>query len=155
MLSRLRIWSEQRHDRCIHQRAVELNGTSMRLLTSQDWIFVALIYLAAKHAIADFFLQTRYQYANKGRYGHPGGLLHALIHLVCSVPLFWILPASIPHAAAILTAEFLVHYHCDWAKEQIVKDQGWGFTNDGFWRAMGIDQLVHGLTYLGMVRALI
>jgi hypothetical protein len=41
-----------------------------------------------KHAVADFYLQTAYQYSNKGKYGHPGGIIHAGIHaaltpLVC------------------------------------------------------------------------
>ena len=121
-----------------------------------DMIFAGLAYLAVKHAIADFMLQTRYQWSNKGRYGHPGGLLHAGIHLVCSAPLLLILPPpSLGYGLAVLGAEFLVHYHCDWTKEQVGKRLGLTFTDDGFWRAMGIDQLVHGLTYIAMVRALV
>ena len=46
-----------------------------------DGMLLGLAYLMAKHALADFFLQTKYQWANKGRYGHPGGLLHAAIHV--------------------------------------------------------------------------
>ncbi len=123
---------------------------------SQDWMLLGLAYLAAKHAIADFFLQTKYQYANKGVYGHPGGLLHVLIHGALSMPLLLILPPKTAmYGILILGAEILVHYHCDWAKEKIVKGNGWLFTNDNFWRAMGIDQLIHGLTYLAMVRALV
>ena len=37
----------------------------------------AVAVLMVKHALADFYLQTPYQYLNKGTYGHPGGLLHA------------------------------------------------------------------------------
>ena len=119
-------------------------------------MFIGLAYLAAKHAIADFFLQTKYMYANKGTYGHPGGLLHVLIHLGLSAPLLWILPPpSAIYGALVLGAELAVHYHCDWAKEKIVKSNGWTFTNDNYWRATGIDQLVHGLTYIAMVRALV
>ena len=127
----------------------------MPYLMSPDWLLLGLAYLAFKHAIADFFLQTRYQWANKGRYGHPGGLLHAGIHVVFSLPILLILPPpNQTYGLAVLAAEFLVHYHCDWTKEKIVKVNGWTFTNDAFWRAMGVDQLVHGLTYIAMVRAL-
>ncbi len=41
----------------------------------------AIAILMVKHAVADFFLQTPYQYCNKGTYGHPGGFLHAGIHV--------------------------------------------------------------------------
>ena len=124
-------------------------------LTSPDELLLGLAYLAFKHAIADFFLQTKYQWSNKGRYGHPGGLLHAGIHLVFSLPILLILPPpNLTYGFAVLAAEFLVHYHCDWTKEQVVRSNNWTFQNDAFWRAMGVDQLVHALTYIAMVRAL-
>jgi Protein of unknown function (DUF3307) len=141
-----------------NQSASHVIGQSevaVRSLMAQDWMFFGLAYLAVKHALADFFLQTKYQYTNKGVYGHPGGLLHVLIHVALSAPLLWILAPTAPYGALILGAEFVVHYHCDWVKEKIVKRNGWSFTNNNYWRAMGIDQLVHGLTYLGMVRALV
>jgi Protein of unknown function (DUF3307) len=128
----------------------------MLKLTAADWMLLCLAYLAIKHAIADFFLQTKYQWENKGRYGHPGGLLHAAIHTVFSLPIFWMVqPESAQWAALVLAAEFVVHYHCDWIKEQILKQYALTYQDDGFWRALGIDQLVHGLTYVAMVRALV
>ena len=45
--------------------------------------FLLLIALLTKHLIVDFPLQAfPYQYKNKGTYGHPGGLLHAGLHLL-------------------------------------------------------------------------
>lgn len=127
----------------------------MPTLTATELVLAGLGYLLTKHAIADFFLQTRYQWANKGRYGHPGGMLHAAIHVAMSAPVLLILtPASLEYAAAVLGTEYVIHYHCDWIKEQVVKRGGWTPTTDKFWRAMGLDQLVHGLTYVGMVWAL-
>ncbi len=118
-------------------------------------MLLCLAYLLVKHAIADFFLQTKYQWSNKGRYGHPGGILHAIIHIAFSAPILLMLPPpDAMYGATVLAAEFLVHYHCDWLKEQVVRRNSWTFTDDAFWRAMGVDQLVHGLTYLAMVRAL-
>ncbi len=125
------------------------------MLNAQDMLLACLAYFAVKHAIADYFLQTRYQWANKGRYGHPGGLLHAAIHVVFSAPALLILPPpSLNFGLGLLAAEFVVHYHCDWTKEQVVKRMGLTFADNAFWRAMGVDQLVHGLTYIAMVRAL-
>ena len=127
----------------------------MPTLTAIELMLAGITYLLFKHAIADFFLQTRYQWSNKGRYGHPGGLLHTAIHVCMSLPVLLILaPINMEHAAMVMGAEALVHYHCDWTKEQLVKRAGWTPVTDQFWRAMGIDQLVHGLTYVGMVWAL-
>jgi hypothetical protein len=42
---------------------------------------LAVAVLMFKHAVADFYLQSTYQYVNKGHYGHPGGMLHSAIHV--------------------------------------------------------------------------
>jgi len=118
-------------------------------------MILGFAYLAVKHTAGDFFLQTPYQYENKGIYGHPGGLLHALIHAGLTLPVLLILaPASAGLALAIPAAEFAAHYHIDWVKERIVK--GWGLTADHswYWRVLGVDQLLHGLTYVGIVAVL-
>ena len=119
-------------------------------------ILVAVAVLLAKHMAADFFLQTPYQYLNKGTYGHPGGLLHSAIH-VALTPLVYLViaPASLLLVAGIALGEFAVHYHIDWAKEQIVRRNGWTPQSGGFWNALGIDQLLHGLTYLAIVGVLV
>jgi len=123
---------------------------------------IALLALAAvavlmfKHAVADFYLQTAYQYLNKGTYGHPGGFIHAGIHVALTPLVYLVLvPGSLLIAGAIALGEFLLHYHIDWAKEQITRRNGWTAQNAGFWHALGTDQLIHGLTYLAIVAALI
>ncbi len=116
----------------------------------------AISLLLVKHCIADFFLQTAFQYKNKGIYGHPGGILHAGIHAVSTLPVFLILPpASLAMGILIPVGEFVVHYHVDWLKEQAVKRNGWTPNTPGFWHALGIDQLAHGLTYVAIVAILI
>jgi hypothetical protein len=115
-------------------------------------VLIALAYLLFKHAIADYFLQTRYQWFNKGQYGHLGGVVHSGLHVLLTVPVFFILPgASLTLAAVLLAAEFLIHYHVDWVKDSVVRARGWTSADDGYWRAMGADQLVHGLTYVAIV----
>jgi hypothetical protein len=116
----------------------------------------AIAVLMLKHTIADFFLQTPYQYLNKGTYGHPGGLVHAGIH-VALTPLVYLLlvPSSLLLAGAIAIGEFAVHYHVDWLKEQVTHRNGWTTRDPGFWHALGADQLVHGVTYLTLVAILL
>lgn len=117
---------------------------------------LGMAYLLFKHAIADYVIQTRYQFGNKGMYGHPGGFVHGLLHVALTAPVFLILPpASVGLAVLILGAEFLVHYHIDWVKEQVVRLRGLTTEDAGFWRAIGIDQLLHGLTYVAILWVLV
>lgn len=126
-------------------------------LFMQSWIvtspihatLAAMLYLLAKHAVADFFLQNELITSQKGIYGAPGGLLHAFIHMALTAPLFLLFPGGgMKLAAFILAGEFLVHYHIDWVKEQIVARSGWNFADRAYWAAMGVDQFLHGLTYI-------
>ena len=119
-------------------------------------ILTALVFLSVKHTIADFFLQLPYQHKNKGTYGHPGGILHSSIQAVCSIPVFFILtPPSFFVAGAILFAEFFVHYHVDWLKVNFNKWYNLNAKTEAFWYAVGVDQLLHQLTYIGMIAALL
>lgn len=125
-------------------------------MSPADTIVLAITYLLVKHAIADFMLQTSYQWKNKGRYGHPGGILHALIHATFSAPVLLIMPApTLIAGGALLLGEFLIHYHIDWIKEQTVKLLSIPFGSAPFWWAIGIDQIAHSLTYSAMTWLLI
>jgi len=112
----------------------------------------AITYLLVKHTVADFILQTDLIFRQKGSYGASGGLLHALIHILLTAPVFLIFPGgSAGLAAALLTAEFVLHYHIDWTKEQILRREGWTTKDTYFWWALGIDQLLHGLCYVAIL----
>lgn len=112
--------------------------------------------MSIKHTIGDYFLQTPYQFANKGTYGHPGGLLHSGLQAALTIPVFAVIaPASILFAIGILAGEFIVHYHLDWSKEQLVKKYGLTQTDNWYWHLFGLDQLGHMLTYFAIVALLI
>lgn len=131
-----------------------------------------LLLLTVKHLVCDFFLQGPYQYLNKGKYGHPGGLLHTGIHFIGSlVVMFLYILACLPHQfgavlafqcpgpivslplwGAVLLGEALIHYHTDWGKIQINQRFDLKPNNsEVFWWLLGVDQFIHQLTYLGMV----
>jgi hypothetical protein len=118
-------------------------------------LFAALVLLQVKHFLFDFVFQTAYQLKNKGTYGHPGGLLHAGLHALGSLPAILLFQPSGAVIAGIVTAEFVVHYHVDWLKERVMKRHGWKVEDDNFWIALGADQLTHHLTYAAILITLI
>jgi hypothetical protein len=109
---------------------------------------IAVLILLIKHLIFDFFLQTEYQYKNKGIYGHPGGILHAGLHAFGTSFLFLYVYPGAALAAQILVGEFIVHYHIDWTKEQVIKRMNLTTGDAAFWWALGVDQFLHGATYI-------
>ena len=125
------------------------------MTASIQTLIAILIILQLKHFICDFLLQTPYQYLNKGTYLHPGGILHSAIHILFTMAVFLIVPPTLIVGIAIVVGEFLLHYHIDWSKEQIIRRRRWATTNKEFWWAIGADQLLHQLTYLGIVVLLI
>ena len=106
--------------------------------------------LFLKHFIVDFPLQKPYQWMNKGTYGHPGGIIHAVLHASLTLICFaWYAPLAAYYLAAI---DGVLHYHIDWAKMNINKQCGWKPDQDEeFWWLLGVDQLLHALTYIGLV----
>jgi hypothetical protein len=117
-------------------------------------VLVALFYFQIKHFICDYPLQTKYQIDNKGTYGHPGGFIHAGTHALFTIPVFLIMTPTFLVGALIVVGEFLLHYHIDWAKQQLMARNGWQSADREFWWGIGADQLAHHLTYIGIVTIL-
>lgn len=125
-------------------------------------IVLLLIFLQIKHFLADFPLQSPYHYKNKGTYGHPGGIEHALIHGSGTWGLLAIF--GFPLLGMIVCfVEAIIHYHIDWAKVQLSKNKEWSahkgthleVYTDKYFYALGFDQLLHQLTYLGIALLLV
>lgn len=120
-------------------------------MTATYAVIVILALLLIKHFIWDFFYQPPYMWKNKGTMGHPGGLIHAGAHAFASfaILLWW---AGFENALFVSICEFFIHYAMDFAKMNLNRDMGWACnTHDQFWQLTGLDQLVHQLTYIGMV----
>jgi hypothetical protein len=113
------------------------------------------LVLEIKHYIFDYVVQTPYQFMNKGTYGHPGGFVHAGLHALGTMAAFLIITPPLALGVAIVLGEFLIHYHVDWTKEQLLKY--WRLTTkDGaYWRIYGADQLAHHLTYIAIAAILV
>ena len=119
---------------------------------TEFWLLLAFI---VKHFVCDYPLQAfPWMYHNKGTYAHPGGIVHAWIHgLATQGIVMFVAGPSVSFWCA--TADFLVHYHVDWAKMNIAKRYNWKPDNsEMFWQLLGLDQLLHYLTYFAIVGVL-
>lgn len=124
------------------------------------------LVLFIKHYVADGPLQTSYQYKNKGKFLHPGGLLHAGIHagmtfvVLIAFSSFY-LYTSIVIILQLVMLEYLIHYFCDFTKVCMGANKGWSdfgkddqgrdclrIRSNDYFLAMIIDQCVHFATYL-------
>jgi hypothetical protein len=123
------------------------------MLTDIQLCLLAALLFQLKHWLFDFLLQTEYQLRNKGKYGHPGGILHAGGHALGSLPILFVIAPGMGWILGLAAAEFVVHYHCDWVKERMNRRQGWSVENRSFWLALGADQAFHQLTYIAMITA--
>ncbi|HZO54934.1 MAG TPA: DUF3307 domain-containing protein [Bryobacteraceae bacterium] len=111
----------------------------------------ALALFQFKHFLCDFALQNEYQLRAKRTYGHLGGALHSFLHALATVPIFILLRPSFGLVLAIVAAETFLHYHIDWLKERIMAERNWGVEDREYWRMFGIDQMLHQLTYVGII----
>lgn len=114
----------------------------------------SLLAFEAKHYICDFVIQTGWQVKTKGIYGHPGGFIHSGAHALASLPAILVWAPSWRLMAALMAAEFIVHYHMDWSKEHIGKRKGLRVDMGAYWTLFGFDQFVHQLTYVAMLAVL-
>jgi len=114
-------------------------------------ILWALLAFQIKHFLADFVLQTQRQVMKKGFYGHPAGLAHAALHGVGSIPALLILTDRSGALALMVAAEVVIHYHADWLKAQTDRRFHLSTQQHIYWVIFGLDQLVHQLTYVGIL----
>ncbi|AVO38136.1 DUF3307 domain-containing protein [Pukyongiella litopenaei] len=103
-----------------------------------------------KHLIADFFLQTPRMLCRRAIYLHPGRAEHAGLHGIGSAIVLALFGTPVGLILGIVLAEWVVHYHVDWAKGRFVETRKLTPASALYWYATGTDQALHQLTYLAI-----
>jgi hypothetical protein len=118
------------------------------MLTS---ILVLLVLLQLKHLIVDWCWQPEYEWQNKGTYGHPGGIRHALKNAIGTGICFAFFVTNFYWVILVVVLDGLIHYHIDWIKMNLNKL--WKLTplHPDFYKLMGADQALHQITYILLV----
>ncbi len=89
--------------------------------------------------------------AGKGNFRMAGGYLHAAIHIIGTICVLWLLSVTPQLIVAIVFAEFVIHYILDFAKVHYSTEISSAERPHAFWALNGLDQLLHQLTYVGIV----
>lgn len=114
-------------------------------------ILLGLAAFAVKHFFCDFSFQTVRMIQEKGYYGRAGGLQHAGIHTAGTLTVLSALAVDPVIATCLALLDGVVHYHIDWAKEQMVRRLNFTPNDSAFWMWLGLDQLMHYLTYIAIL----
>lgn len=119
------------------------------------FVLAMLGLLQIKHMLADFFLQTPWMLQDRGRAVHPGRAFHCLIHAGGSALAFLLVGVPFGVLLFLVIAEWAVHYLIDWGKGRWSDRHAHTPVEAGYWRAFGADQMLHQLTYLAMLWAVV
>ena len=112
-------------------------------------VFILLALFGIKHFIADFLMQYEYMLREKSIYGAEGGLHHAAVHAAFTLFILVFFAHSANAMILLALADGVIHYHIDWAKQQL--NRGLTSADRMFWVWMGADQGLHYLTYIGII----
>lgn len=108
-------------------------------------IYLTLLFI--KHYLVDFVWQTDDQVRGKAIYGNGDGINHSLLHAIFTLWITFAFTINAPVALILSLIDGVLHYHIDWAKMNYgCRD----ITNKLFWNHLGLDQLAHALTYIGL-----
>lgn len=114
-------------------------------------ILVILILLQIKHWYIDFVNQSDDKVADKGKYGRWLGIKHSFKHGLATFLIFFVF-IEVEGALIVGLIDFVLHYHIDWIKMRFGNRD---IRTKAFWAQLGLDQLAHQLTYIGIVSLLI
>jgi hypothetical protein len=120
-----------------------------------DTVLILFALLIVKHFLADFVLQTNTMLMEKGQYGAKGGIHHSALHAVLTAIVFLTVLTDPSAVLLIAFVDGVVHYHIDWAKININRQRKLTPADEAFWFWFGLDQLMHYLTYIGLIALVI
>ncbi len=116
-------------------------------------LLLLIFMLQVKHMFADFFLQTAKMLCGRAKYLHGGRAQHAGVHALGSALAFLVMAAPGSFILTICALEWLVHFHIDYGKARYSDSRQLTPQQAAFWRAAGVDQALHHLTYVAMAAA--
>lgn len=117
-------------------------------------LLLALVALTVKHVVADFLLQTRWMAL--GKEGARDWVAPLAIHVAWhGAGTFLVAFAVAPGLWWLALVDMAVHAAIDIAKSSIVRRAGWDTSDTPFWWAIGLDQMLHQLTNIGLAAALV
>lgn len=117
-------------------------------VTVEQWMLFALVLLFVKHWYVDFVNQTAVEVESKAHYLSLPGIFHSGKHGIGTGLVFLLSGIGLIGALLLAMIDFLLHYHIDWTKMNYGNRD---ITNPQFWSHLGLDQLAHSLTYLGLI----
>jgi hypothetical protein len=121
-------------------------------MISNEMVVLLFAIFSVKHFVIDFLCQNEYQWSHKHLYGHPGGILHSELHILGTLVTLMIFPFISGQDVMLLAlCDGIIHYHIDYVKMNI--NNHFKLTSDKpeFWYMIGADQLLHYLTYCGII----
>lgn len=106
--------------------------------------------MIAKHYIADFILQTDWMARGKER--ETGWLAPLAAHVAChATATLCVALVVAPRLWWLALVDYAIHFTIDRTKAVLSRRAGWTPANVRFWWLLGFDQMLHGLTDLGLV----
>jgi len=112
---------------------------------------VMLICFQLEHFVADYLLQPKWVLRGKGDVRRSGGYVHAGLHCVGSLPALLTADPRPLVIAALIIAEFVVHYLIDFTKADLSVRSQAGPDTATYWALHSVDQLLHQLTYAALI----
>lgn len=112
-------------------------------------VLMLLVLLQVKHWYIDFVNQSDAEVQGKAIYGNWSGIAHSAKHgigtfLALIIVTGW---TSLIFAFLLSVLDFVLHYHIDWAKMNFGNRD---IRTPQFWNHLGLDQMAHQLTYIGI-----
>ena len=114
-----------------------------------------LIVLQVKHFFSITSFQTLYMLRNKGTYFHPGGILHAGLHALGTIAAFFVVTPTLRPRRRHRDRRVPRPLPCRLVEGADHQAQGYTAVQREFWWAIGADQLIHHLTYIGIAVILV
>ena len=110
--------------------------------------------LLVKHAIADLWLQSRFngkpKYGEKEQLMKPKLYLHSLDHAVLTA-IVTLVFAGIYWAVIIAIIDFVLHSIIDYTKRVYTLKTKLNHNSNKFWKVQALDQIAHFSCYFGYV----